>query len=437
MKTTCIVIGDPHFKINNVVETNEMTIAIINKIKEFKPDFIVVAGDILDRHEIIHVSPLTRSILFLKELTLLCPVYLIIGNHDRKNNRDFCSEEHPFTSLKLWGKNMKVVDTTYSEIINNLLFTFVPYVEPGRFLEALNLPGFSAYKQNSGNPGNPAIKKKIIIKKKQVAPVALVTAEQPVQPVAPVQPMQPAEINQNKWRKSTAIFAHQEFYGCKMGAVKSIVGDKWSIKNPLVISGHIHEYQEPQANIIYVGTPIQHGFGDQNDKTISYFIFNDGLPDKSLDNSLDKSLDKLPDNSPEDSSLDDSSSFAPMYEHVRIDLNLRKKKIVYLKCEDIEDFETTLSKMDNYDLKLVIKGLSSEIKIAMKHPNIKKWKTKGIKIVFKDIPLDNLNDMTNTNLKNENGVKLRFTEILYNNIKDMDNDNLKEIFKEVFGEINF
>lgn len=363
MSVKCIVIGDPHFKINNVVQTNEMTKAIISKAKEINPDFIVVAGDVLDRHEIIHVSPLTRAILFLKELSGVAPVYLIIGNHDRKNNRDFLSDEHPFTSLKVWDKNMKVIDTTYSQTINNKLFTFVPYVEPGRFFDALNIN---------------ETRKKIIIKK-TVSTVPTVST--------------PETLPGVRWKESEAIFAHQEIYGCKMGAVKSIVGDKWPISNPLLISGHIHEYQEPQVNVIYVGTPIQHGFGDQNDKTISVFKFFDNH-----------------------------------YEHDRIDLNLRKKKIVNLNCDEIETFD--INKYFNFDIKLVIKGLSSEIKVALKHINIKTWKNMGIKIVFKAIVLDNeeiINKKSSTS-----GVPLNFTQMLYNNIKDI--EDFKDIFIDIFGD---
>ncbi len=49
----------------------------------------------------------------------------------------------------------------------------VPYVPPGRFVEALNI------------------------------------------------------IDNEWWKNVNCIFAHQEFYGCKMGAIESIEGDKW------------------------------------------------------------------------------------------------------------------------------------------------------------------------------------------------------------------
>jgi hypothetical protein len=75
-----------------------------------------------------------------------------------------------------------------------------------------------------------------------------------------------------------AIFAHQEFRGCKMGPVISEVGDMWPMEgisqSPLVICGHIHDRQE-LPGILYVGTPIQNGFSDSYmDKGICLFDTN-------------------------------------------------------------------------------------------------------------------------------------------------------------------
>ncbi len=70
------------------------------------------------------------------------------------------------------------------------------------------------------------------------------------------------------------IFAHQEFYGCKMGAIESIEGDKWDHSFPLVISGHIHSEQRPQKNIFYPGSVIQHAFGESEDNGLLLLIFN-------------------------------------------------------------------------------------------------------------------------------------------------------------------
>ena len=104
------------------------------------------------------------------------------------------------------------------ENINNEKFIFVPYVPPGRFEEALR-------------------------------------------------------TLKDDWISASCIFAHQEFAGCKMGAIVSIEGDKWDIKNPIVISGHIHSKQQPQKNIYYSGSAMQHAFGESAKNIIAFFSF--------------------------------------------------------------------------------------------------------------------------------------------------------------------
>ena len=127
-----LVIGDLHFKINNTEDSHDVIKDILEKSRELKPDKIVLLGDTLDKHSVIHLLPLKRSIDFIGELSEISPVYLIIGNHDRPNPRVFMTDDHPFTALKRW-KNVKVVEKTLVEYP----FVYVPYVPVGRFLEAL------------------------------------------------------------------------------------------------------------------------------------------------------------------------------------------------------------------------------------------------------------------------------------------------------------
>lgn len=331
-EVSVLVIGDPHFKVSNIKETDDMVKIIVKKAEELLPDMIVVLGDVLDRHETIHVSPLTRSINFLNKLRNIAPLYVLIGNHDLKNNRQFLSEEHPFTGLKYW-ENTTIVDNVTSIKIKNKLFVFVPYVPPGRFKEALN--------------------------------------------------------NADNWKDATCIFAHQEFKGCKMGPIVSVEGDKWPLEYPFVVSGHIHDYQEPQYNILYTGTPIQHAFGDRSDKTISYFKFGN---------------ERL---------------------HERISLMLKTKKIIYLTCAEVVNYVPE----KNSELKIVIKGTSGEIKGIMKHVNIDIWKREGHKISYKDVPLEK-------NDGNEIAIKpnQRFSTILYNKINK--NTRLNDLYISMFGKIS-
>jgi DNA repair exonuclease SbcCD nuclease subunit len=343
MSVSILTIGDPHFKVNNIVETEKMVDAIVNVALEKKPDLIVVLGDVLDRHETIHVSPLNRSIMFLERLSRISPTYVLIGNHDLKNNRQFLSTEHPFKALEYWydtkdftkisvdARVITIVDTPKSVVIRGQLFVFVPYVPPGRFMEALE------------------------------------------------------ELD---WKEASCIFAHQEFKGSKLGSNVSEEGDGWLLTNPYIVSGHIHDYHEPQPNIIYTGTPIQHAFGDHQDKTISYFTFI-------------SATERI---------------------HQRIDLMLLKKHVVHLQCEDVN----TYIPRENCELKIVITGTSGDNKAIKKHPNVIFWQKQGIKVCYKDIPIT----------KDFNYEKIdkhiKFSDELYNNVKT--NQRLETLYTKLFGK---
>ena len=69
------------------------------------------------------------------------------------------------------------------------------------------------------------------------------------------------------------IFSHQEFSGCKMGAIISIEGDKWSLDYPHIVSGHIHSRQIPQKNIYYPGAAMQHAFGESEKNIIAFLKY--------------------------------------------------------------------------------------------------------------------------------------------------------------------
>lgn len=336
--TSILAIGDCHFKVNNSKITDIMHLKIVEVAREKNPDFIVVLGDTLDRHESIHVSPLCRSVKFLKDLMEIAPVYLLMGNHDLKNNRQFLSDEHPFTALKYWGPRMTVIDTTTQIAINDQIFVLAPYVPPGRFVEALE--------------------------------------------------------RTPEWKSASCIFAHQEFKGCKYGAMISTEGDSWDLTNPFVVSGHIHDFQEPQVNILYTGTPVQHAFGDHHDKTISYLLF------KSKD----------------------------IREHTRIDLQLPRKKIVKLTIQEVNNYIPN----PKDELKIVIEGTSAEIKGIMKHPNVEKWQKEGHKMSYKDTtPYPDLFSYPGTISK---FVGRKFSFILHTTIRDK--PRLGDLFKNIFGTLS-
>lgn len=219
MSVRVLAVGDPHIKNSNVMDTQILVNDILKAISEYDPDFVVVLGDTLHRHNIIDVYAQTAAVRMFEAIVQLKPLVLLIGNHDLPSHTSFLSSDHPFSALKLWN-NVIVADTKcISFEIKGMTFAAVPYVPPGMLFDAL-----------STNPN---------------------------------------------WRQSRAIFAHQEFVGCTMGRTYSKSGDKWDESLPLVISGHIHEYHRVGTNIMYVGTPRQTSFGDSGMKSISLFTFDE------------------------------------------------------------------------------------------------------------------------------------------------------------------
>jgi len=215
--TTFLVCGDPHFKINNIPDVNLFMEKFINVLKEKKPDFCIVLGDLLHTHERLHTIPLNKAYEFINKIKKLSPVYILVGNHDMINNQQFLNSNHWMNGMKHW-KNVTIVDKVINLKHKEKEFLFVPYVPNGKFIEALN--------------------------------------------------------TYETWKNCDAIFAHQEFQGCSMNAITSIDGDKWDEKYPNVISGHIHAKQHPQKNIYYTGSAMQHAFGESTKNIIAFISFS-------------------------------------------------------------------------------------------------------------------------------------------------------------------
>ena len=297
VKVLCI--GDPHIKVNNMLESEQMLEKLIEITNEKKPDFIVCLGDVLDRHSNIHVSCLMMAEKMVDKLSSLCPFYLLVGNHDRPNNSNFLTNEHPFNAMKKW-KNVFIVDVFEKLEIDGKKFLFLPYVSPGRLEEAIQI----------------AMKDK--------------NAETP-----------------EDIRTYTTIFMHSEIYKCKMGAIVSEQGDKYPLDYPLAISGHIHDYDHLQANVVYVGTPFQHTYSEGK-KTISIFTFEEG------------------------------------WSQERIELGLMTKVTVYITPEEVATYVVPKDKM----VKLVVRCSEAAIKTISKVSKIQELKKAGVKVVFKTIQQD-------------------------------------------------
>lgn len=292
--TKIIAIGDPHIKLDNFEDFNLFEESLHRLIDSEKPDFIVVLGDILHYHEKIFTQCLNRAYHFIKKLGERALTFVLVGNHDMINNQQFLSENHWMNSMKKFSSNIVIVD----KVSRHQDFLFCPYVSPGRFVEALSTIG-EDYDYNRAN----------------------------------------------------IIFAHQEFKGCKMGAIISEEGDPWTDPNlPLVVSGHVHLNQWVGEKVYYTGSALQHAFGESEKNIIGVITV------------LDK--DKI--------------------DIREVDLDLPRKQIITSTVDNFDKIASKVLGRDKPDhIKISMSGGIEEFKSLKTTENYKKLLKQGVKIVFK------------------------------------------------------
>lgn len=329
-----LFVGDPHFKIKNVEYIPLFVSRIVGIVESNILDFVVVAGDLLDNHDRVDVEPLNLAIQFIDLLRKKIKTFVLVGNHDYKNNQQFLTDHHWMNALKCWD-NVTIVDEVVEYTTDGFSFLFVPYVPPGRFEEALK----TKYDQ----------------------------------------------VNYSKNFK--AIFAHQEFFGCKMGPIESKCGDKWDENWPMVISGHIHNKQWSQSNIYYPGSAMQHAFGQSIENTVPILTFtNDELS----------------------------------YEE--IDLKMPKLTIKYLSVEDVmKPLKFKNKEFRKY--KIVLHSTcTEEFQTFKKTLRYKQLLDEGFKITFKLKNVISEGSSVDT--------PLNFIDILHQKIKDEQDPDLESIFSK-------
>lgn len=334
MKTSVIFIGDPHFQVSNIEEVEIFIEKITDLVSERKPDIVVIGGDLLHTHERLHTIALNKAYELVDRMRKITKTYVLVGNHDYIQNQQFLTDNHWMNAMKDW-KNTVIVDKVVIEVINNEKLVFVPYVPPGRFEDALN-------------------------------------------------------TTDDKWKDASCIFAHQEFYGCKMGAIVSEEGDKWSLDNPYVVSGHIHSRQIPQKNIYYSGSAMQHAFGESEKNIIACL----GIHDKTY-------------------TLDE------------VDLSLPRKRIVYADTETIDELIIPTDTQDK--IKVSVSGNYNEFKALKKSKKYKEMIKNGVKVVFKPKRLDTDTSEHNT-IDNIEDERVEFMGILDSIVKKENNEYLTKIY---------
>lgn len=298
-----IAIGDPHFRTDNIPEVDMFMDKLKLLCNSEKPNFIVVLGDLLHTHERLHTIPLNKAYDLVSSLRDIAPTLVLVGNHDMISNQQFLTQNHWMGAMKEW-RNVEIVDTIIKKEIDGYKFVFCPYVSPGRFEEALNVAG--------------------------------------------------------EWKDADCIFAHQEFAGCKMGAIVSVDGDKWPENYPEVVSGHIHSRQTIQKNIYYTGSAMQHAFGESDRNIIAVLTWE-----------------------------------APgeRYTVREVDLELPRKKIIYTDIQAIEEY-VPVETEDK--VKITVSGVYEEFKAFKKTKKYRDIVKSGTKVVFKPKKLEKKEDEEET-----------------------------------------
>jgi DNA repair exonuclease SbcCD nuclease subunit len=307
MTVTVLCIGDPHIQIDNIQEINRLIEELEKVAKEKNPDLIIILGDVLHTHERLHTIALNKAYEMIDKMRKIAKTYVLVGNHDMINNQVYLNENHWLSGMKEWT-NTVIVDKVCTETIGTETFIFVPYVPAGRFQEALN-------------------------------------------------------TLDNYWLDASCIFAHQEFAGCKMGAIISTDGDNWPISYPNVVSGHIHSRQIPQENIYYTGSALQNAFGESEKNIIAYLTFTNKT-----------------------------------YVRDEIDLKLPRKKIVYMDVEDVDTYQLPDTKDT---IKVTLSGNYDQFKALKKTRHYKNLLEKGVKVLFKPKKITQKNELVNIETKEE------------------------------------
>lgn len=320
-----LCIGDLHIKLSSIEIVRKVKSEILKIIEKIKPDYIVLLGDMHDTFEKVHLQSWNEIVFFIKDLLGKSKrLFYIVGNHDMLNNQVFLSNDHFFNVFKNID-GISIVDKPESLFLDDGAFSvgFIPYIPTGRLKE------ISLYKHK-------------------------------------------------------VVFGHQEIKNANFGHAISENGDDWDKNGPLLISGHIHEYQR-LPNVIYVGTPYQTNFAESPDKSISLIhISKSEVTEK------------------------------------RIFLNLPQKILLETNPEGFMNYEFN----DNNEYKVIITASTLELATLKKSKKYKKL-NKNIKILLKP---------TDKSFVKKNAANLNFFDLLQKEVAK-ESQIVQEIFKEVVSEV--
>lgn len=410
-----LVIGDPHFREGCVKDMElfiEETLRIVTEVR-LEIEFVVVLGDVMDRHGILHQKPFHQSCRFLIELSKLRPTYCLIGNHDFDIPSVYLPENHPY-KVMVWNEvpNLKIIDRP--QIIDGIFFT--PYVPPGYFTKAVK----EAVNDTSSD-------------------------------------LPWWELLNN--RGIRLGFAHQEFKGCQMGLLKSESGDAWPQDSkvgevPFIISGHIHSYQMLGENIMYTGTPVQVNYGEGDKKGLCVInVDNNKVEKKWYKVKVPKKLVKVIQLTELDKWVDDRFGYLTN----RYNIDITKYRLTKKKGKQIEDatFDTIITLnsnknlmdelrthvnndryLDSYKVQVLVKGRLPGV--AIKNTIMK---LKDMPLSITHIYINEIADNRDDDTRVEDVQKINWLEILIDRLKCKNGDQnpkldmLRDILNDLTNKI--
>ncbi len=124
-------LGDPHVRPSNVDESDSLLQFVVDTALEQKVDRIEILGDLAHTHAVIRLEVLEFWTHWFDTLNDLCPVYVLVGNHDQSGDYNSTSN---FLSVftKLRKKNIHIVETAWADGP----FGYMAYVhDKKRFME--------------------------------------------------------------------------------------------------------------------------------------------------------------------------------------------------------------------------------------------------------------------------------------------------------------
>jgi DNA repair exonuclease SbcCD nuclease subunit len=130
-------LGDPHVQASNLDESEKLLHFVNDMAATHKIDEIVIPGDLLHTFSILRVEVVNFWRDWLETLAARCPVSVLVGNHDKKNQSNDDDTENALEVFDLVKSVCRINIVQYPSRFGP--FGYIPYIhDKGRFVETAN-----------------------------------------------------------------------------------------------------------------------------------------------------------------------------------------------------------------------------------------------------------------------------------------------------------